>query len=363
MCTIPATPPQATEIVTTLPPPSSILVTGGAGYIGSHASLRLLEAGCRVTVIDTLEHGHQEAVDVLRRHGDVEFVQADCGEQDTVCRLIHDRSIDTVMHFAAFCYVGESVEQPLKYYANNTGSSLHLLMAVASMGVPRFVFSSTCATYGEPGPEHLPITEACPQQPINPYGHSKLLVEHALSAASETARRDGRPFAYANLRYFNVAGSDPGGRLGEDHDPETHLIPICLEAAQGRRDGVTIFGTDYDTPDGTCVRDYVHVSDLADAHVAVMNALEDGDARAYNVGTGRGTSVREILDAVRRVTGVDVPEADGPRRPGDPPTLFNDPTRLREELGWTATHVYIDDIVRTAWRWMESHPDGWATGV
>lgn len=344
-----------------LPHPSSILVTGGAGYIGSHATLRLLESGCRVTIIDTLALGHMEAVEALRAYGDLEFVQADCGDQTTVCRLIRERSIDTIMHFAAYCDVNESVRSPLKYYANNTAASLHLLMAAATMAVPRFIFSSTCATYGEPDAEYLPITERCPQAPINPYGHSKLLVEAALSATLESARHRGRPFAYANLRYFNVAGSDAAGRVGEDHDPETHLIPICLEAAMGRREGVTIFGTDYDTPDGTCIRDYVHVSDLIEAHIAVMHALEAGDGRAYNVGTGRGVSVREILDSVRRVTGVDVPEFDGARREGDPPMLYNDPSKIVAELGWSAKHMEIDDIVTTAWDWMQSHPDGWSS--
>jgi UDP-glucose 4-epimerase len=346
--------------VTKLPEPSSILITGGAGYIGSHASLRLLESGCRVTIMDTLALGHMEAIEALRPHGDLEFVQADCGDQSTVCQLIQERSIDTVMHFAAFCDVNESVHDPLKYYANNTGSSLHLLMAVAAMAVPRFIFSSTCATYGEPGAEHLPITEACPQAPINPYGHSKLLVEEALSATLQAAKHNDRPFAYANLRYFNVAGSDASGRVGEDHDPETHLIPICLKAAMGRRDGVTIFGTDYETPDGTCIRDYVHVSDLIEAHVAVMHALEAGDARAYNVGTGRGVSVREILESVRRVTGVDVAGHDGARREGDPPMLYNDPSKIVAELGWSAKYMEIDDIVATAWDWMQAHPDGWS---
>jgi len=347
--------------VAVLPEPTSILVTGGAGYIGSHATLRLLESGCRVSIIDTLERGHAEAIDVLRSEGDVEFVQADCGDQARVLDLIKSRSIDTIMHFAAFCDVAESVEEPLKYYSNNTGSSLHLLMAAATAGVPRFIFSSTCATYGEPGEEHLPITEDCPQAPINPYGHSKLLVEQALRAARTSAHAAGRPFSCAMLRYFNVAGSDATGRLGEDHDPETHLIPICLAAAAGRRDAVTIFGTDYETPDGTCIRDYVHVDDLVEAHLAVMQALEDGDERVYNVGTGRGTSVREILDSVRRVTGVDVTGVEGKRRAGDPPSLFNDPTRIKDELGWSARLDSIDEIVETAWRWMQDHPGGWGS--
>lgn len=345
--------------VSSLPDPSSILVTGGAGYIGSHASLRLLEDGHRVTIIDNLDRGHAEAVQVLREHGDLEFVEADCGDQAAVLDLVESRGIDTVMHFAALCYVGESVEQPLRYFANNTGSTLHLLMAIAAAGVPRFIFSSTCATYGEPSAEHLPISESCPQRPINPYGHSKLLIEHALAASLESSRSEGRPFACANLRYFNVAGCDPLGRVGEDHDPETHLVPICLQAALGQRDAVTIFGTDYDTPDGTCIRDYVHVHDLVDAHVAVMRALEDGEGRAYNVGIGRGTSVREILESARRVTGVDIPEVMGERRPGDPPILYNDPTLVREELGWEARFTEIDSIIETAWAWMKDHPGGY----
>jgi len=347
--------------VSSLPEPSSVLVTGGAGYIGSHAVLSLLEAGHRVTIVDSLARGHREAVEALRTHGDLHFVQADCGDQGVMRPLLHEQSIDTVLHFAAYCYVGESVQEPLRYYANNTGSSLHLLMAVADSTVSRFIFSSTCSTYGEPDPDQLPITESCPQRPINPYGHSKLLVEQSLSAVARQRQLTDRPFACARLRYFNVAGADPAGRVGEDHDPETHLVPICLQAAAGRRDAVTVFGSDYDTPDGTCIRDYVHVSDLVDAHLVAMAALDHGDDRAWNVGTGHGTSVREILASVRRVTGMEVPEVMGDRRPGDPPSLFCDPSRIRDDLGWSARHVELDEIVQSAWEWMRDHPEGYGS--
>ena len=228
-------------------------------------------------------------------------------------------------------------------------------------GVNRLVFSSTCATYGEPGPEHIPITETCPQRPVNPYGCSKLAVEQVLAHHRAACLAQGRDFAYAALRYFNVAGCDRAGRLGEDHVPETHIIPICLEAALGRRDGVTINGTDYDTPDGTCVRDYVHVDDLVDAHVAVMAALEPGAARAYNVGIGSGCSVRQVIEAARRVTGAEIAATEGPRRPGDPPTLFADPSKIRGELGWQARVTDLDAIIDTAWQWRGTRPDGYAT--
>ncbi len=226
-------------------------------------------------------------------------------------------------------------------------------------GVNRFVFSSTCATYGEPTPQHIPITEDCPQRPINPYGRSKLAVEQMLFDHLHAKTAGGEEFAFATLRYFNVAGSDRNGRLGEDHDPETHLIPICLDVALGKRDAITIFGTDYDTPDGTCIRDYVHVDDLIDAHVTVMNSLRPGDGRAYNIGIGKGYSVREIIDAARRVTAVDFKAQEGPRRPGDPPILYADASKIRDELGWSAQITDLDEIIATAWHWRQTHPDGY----
>ncbi|MFN0134275.1 MAG: UDP-glucose 4-epimerase GalE, partial [Phycisphaerales bacterium] len=262
-----------------------------------------------------------------------------------------------ILHFAALAYVGESVERPLDYYRANTAAAIGLLEACNVAGVDRLVFSSTCATYGEPAT--VPIPETCPQSPISPYGRSKLMVEHMLADFAESRARAGRPFAYAALRYFNVAGCDRSGIVGEAHDPETHLIPIVLQAALGLRDRVNIFGTDYPTPDGTCIRDYIHVEDLIDAHVRTLDSLKPGDRRAYNLGIGRGHSVREIIAAAERVTGRKIPIVEGPRRPGDPPQLFADPARIRRELGWSASITNLDDTIASAWNWMRSHPKGY----
>ncbi len=335
-----------------------VLVTGGAGYIGSHAALRLLNDGHAVTIVDDLSRGNRGAVEALLPLGDASFVEAGLADRAALERVLRDRSIDMVMHFAALAYVGESVQIPLQYYRANSAGALSLLEAMSTCGVKRIVFSSTCATYGEPSSEHIPITESCPQRPVNPYGRSKLIVEQMLR---DHLHATGDGFAFAALRYFNVAGCDTGGRLGEDHDPETHLIPICLQAALGQRDGVAIFGTDYDTPDGTCIRDYVHVDDLIDAHVMAMEALEPNRAMAYNVGIGAGVSVRQVIDAAHRVTGVDFPVTEGKRRPGDPPTLYADPARIRADLGWSARYTDLDDIIATAWRWFEANPRGYTT--
>jgi len=334
----------------------NVLVTGGAGYIGSHAALRLLADGHAVTILDDFSRGNRGAVDAIMPLGDVCLVEADIGDRVRVEQALGDRSIDVVMHFAAKAYVGESVEIPLQYYRANTAGALSLLEAMNARGVDRMVFSSTCAVYGEPAPEHIPIGETCPQQPVNPYGRSKLAVEQMLGDHLR-ATRDG--FAFGALRYFNVAGCDGEGRLGEDHEPETHLIPICLQAAMGRRETVTIFGTDYDTPDGTCIRDYVHVDDLIDAHCTVMDALRPGQSMAYNIGTGAGASVREVIDACRRVTGVQFAVSEGARRPGDPPALYADPSRIRDELNWSAGCTDLDEIVASAWRWFKAHPGGY----
>jgi UDP-glucose-4-epimerase GalE len=345
--------------------PRRILVTGAAGYIGSHAALRLVEAGHHVVGWDDLSRGHRAAIDAITKAADgldgtFEFVPGSISDRTALASTLRDRAVDVVMHFAAFAYVGESVDDPLRYYDNNTGGACRLLQAMGDADVRTIVFSSTCATYGEPPADRIPIAEGCPQSPINPYGHSKLMVERMLADHAEGCRRTGRPFAYAALRYFNVAGSDPAGRLGEDHRPETHLIPICLEVAAGRRSSLTIFGDDYDTPDGTCIRDYVHVVDLVEAHLAVMSALTPGDERRYNVGIGHGWSVREVLDACRRITGHEIPAEIGPRRAGDPPMLFADATRIREELGWTPRFTDLDETVSTAWRWMQANPTGYA---
>ena len=337
----------------------NVLVTGGAGYIGSHAALRLLEDGHRVTVLDDLSRGHAGAIERLRPLGDLHFERADLGDRGVVEPLLRDRAIDAVMHFGAKAYVGESVERPLDYYRSNAAAALALIEAMEATGVRRMIFSSTCATYGEPGPGHVPIAETCPQKPVNPYGRSKLFVEHVLFDHARAKASKGEDFAFAALRYFNVAGCDREGRIGEDHDPETHLIPICLEVALGQRAGLTIFGEDYPTPDGTCIRDYVHVEDLNDAHVVVMDALRPGDTRAYNVGIGRGHSVREVVEACRRVTGAAIPAKPGPRRPGDPPELWADSAKIRRELGWSARYADLDETVETAWRWKQAHPDGY----
>ena len=346
----------------------SILVTGGAGYIGSHATQRLLRDGHTVVVLDNLFRGHRGAIDRLAgQHGvgdRLRFIVGDAGDRDLVANLIVEHRVEAVMHFAALAYVGESVDHPLLYYRNNAGGTLGLLegLALASdrgRHVDQFVFSSTCATYGQPAPEFVPIPESCPQSPINPYGWSKLHGERMLLDFADSMTRRSRPFALAALRYFNVAGADRGGVLGEDHDPETHIIPAVLLAALGRRDGVAIFGTDYPTPDGTCVRDYIHVEDLADAHVTVMNALKPGDARAYNLGIGRGYSVREIIDAVRRVTRAEFKVTEQARREGDPPRLFADPSRIAPELGWRASITDLGQIIESAHRWFAAHPRGY----
>ncbi|MBX3359367.1 MAG: UDP-glucose 4-epimerase GalE [Phycisphaeraceae bacterium] len=342
----------------------NILVTGGAGYIGSHAVQRLVRDGHRVVALDNLFRGHREAINLIASGagGRLTFVQGDVGDRGLVDRVLREHGIETVMHFAALAYVGESVNEPLRYYRNNAAASLVLLEACAGAGVGRVVFSSTCATYGEPAADRIPIAETCPQSPINPYGWSKLHVEHMLRDVHAQARRQGRAFAYAALRYFNVAGSDRTGLIGEHHEPETHLIPVVLQVALGQREKVTIFGTDYPTPDGTCIRDYVHVEDLVDAHVAVMGSLDpakDESGRVYNLGIGRGYSVREIIGACERVTGKRIAVVEGDRRAGDPPALYADPRKIQRDLSWRASITDLDEIVGSAWRWFEKHPRGY----
>lgn len=342
----------------------NVLVTGGAGYIGSHAVQRLLRDAHAVVALDSLVRGHREAIARLEPSagGRLSFVHADVGDAPTVARVLREHRIDAVMHFAALTSVGESVAQPLTYHRNNTAAALSLLECCAQAGVPRFVFSSTAAVYGEPGPDRIPIREDCPPEPINPYGRSKLAFERILADHARACAAAGTSFAFAALRYFNVAGCDSTGLLGEDHDPETHLIPVVLQAALGRRDAVTIFGTDYPTPDGTCVRDYVHVEDLADAHATVLDALRPGDARTYNLGIGRGCSVREIIETARRVTGEAFAVREGPRRAGDPAVLFADPGAIRRDLGWRAQRTDLHAMIDSAWRWFRAHPRGYAGG-
>ncbi len=326
----------------------NVLVPGGAGYIGSHAVKQLIESGHKVVVLDNLRRGHGQAV-----HPDADFHEVDLADTPVVTDLLREYAVDCVMHFAALAYVGESVADPLAYYHNNTAGTISLLRAMDAAGVRRMVFSSTCATYGEP--EQTPIVETMAQNPINPYGWSKWCVERILRDYG-AANRD---FAFAALRYFNVAGCAADGSLGEDHDPETHLIPVVLRAALGQRSAISVFGTDYPTPDGTCIRDYVHVEDLCDAHIVTMKALQPGESRFYNLGIGKGYSVREVIEAAERVTGTAIPVEYGPRRPGDPAVLFADATKVRQELGWRARYTDLDAIVATAWNWFRNHPRGY----
>jgi len=325
----------------------NILVVGGAGYIGSHCVRQLQLAGHRPVVLDSLVFGHREAVDA-----GVPFYECDLGDRDEVGRILRQEAIELVMHFAAFAYVGESVADPLKYYTNNVVATICLLETMRMCGVNKFVFSSTCATYGNP--EGLPIVETMPQRPISPYGQTKLDVENCLRALAKAYG-----FSFAVFRYFNAAGAAEDGTIGEDHAPETHLIPLVIDAAMGRREAITLFGTDYPTPDGTCLRDYVHVDDLSRAHIAVFNQLaKPGVEVFYNLGTGRPTSVREVIATVESVTGLSVPVIKGDRRAGDPPALYADADKAKRELRWTVKYPDIHSIVETAWRWHQAHPDG-----
>jgi UDP-glucose 4-epimerase len=326
-----------------------VLVTGGAGYIGSHAVRGLLRAGHEAVVVDNLFRGHREAVPE-----GVRLAEFDVRSTDALSDLLVDERIECVMHFAALAYVGESVSEPLRYYDNNAGGTLSVLRAMDRARVRRLVFSSTCATYGEP--EKMPIHEEMPQQPINPYGWAKLISERMLRDYGASQPE----FRAAALRYFNVAGCARDGSAGEDHDPETHLIPVILQAALGVRDRVTVFGDDYPTPDGTCVRDYIHVEDLVAAHVRVMEALEPGDFRYYNLGIGRGYSVKQIIDAARNVIGRPVEVVQGQRRPGDPPELYAVADKIESELGWRAEVTDVEAIIDSAWRWFREHPRGYS---
>ncbi len=326
----------------------NVMVVGGAGYIGSHAVRLLIDAGHNVTVFDNLSRGHASAVP------DGMLVEGELSDRQKVVATLRDHKIDAVMHFAAFALVNESVNDPALYYRNNVIDAVELLDAMREADVKKIVFSSTTATYGEP--EIVPIAETTLQQPINPYGFTKLVFETALA---DYAKAYG--FAYAALRYFNAAGARPDGTIGEDHDPESHIIPIVLQVALGQREKITIFGDDYATPDGTCVRDYIHVDDLGSAHLLALEKLESGKGICVNLGTGRGTSVREIVEACREVTGHAIPEVMGQRREGDPPELIADATLAGELLGWKPKYTDARSIIETAWNWHRNHPQGYAT--
>ena len=327
-----------------------VLVTGGAGYIGSHAVRELREAGHQVTVLDDLSQGHRAALPA-----DVPLVTADLGDAAAVEQAAD--GAEAVMHFAGKLSVAESVSDPFRYYSDNVVKGLVLLSVMESAGIRRIVFSSTCATYGMP--VRIPMDEDHPQAPINPYGTTKRAFEGALADHA----RAGKLRAVA-LRYFNAAGCHPDGTLGEDHDPEEHLIPRAIDAALGRSPGLTIHGEDYDTPDGTCIRDYIHVQDLARAHVLALEAMDRGEAfTAFNLGTGSGVSVREVVKSVERVSGRKVPATLGPRRPGDPPRLVASAERAARALGFRPAHPGLDAIVETAYRWREAHPRGYGSAA
>ncbi|MBF0335096.1 MAG: UDP-glucose 4-epimerase GalE [Alphaproteobacteria bacterium] len=315
-----------------------LLVLGGAGYVGSHVVLALRDAGHEAVVLDDLSHGHHDAV------AGTPLVVGDAGDGALLRRMLDSGRFDGILHFAAFIEAGESVRAPGKYLLNNAATTFRLLDAIDGRRLP-LVLSSTAAVYGEP--LRVPIPESHPTRPVNPYGLSKLMAEQALRAHGEA---HGQP--WVALRYFNAAGADPAGRAGERHQPETHLIPLALQAALGRRDAMTVFGDDWDTPDGTCLRDFVHVADLAAAHLLALEHLWNGGAsQAINLGAGRGHSVRETLDAVRRVTDRDFPIRIAPRRPGDPARLIADTDRARALLGWTPSRGDLDTIIADAWRW------------
>lgn len=325
-----------------LPTNSQILVTGGAGYIGSHTVLALQHAGYEVVILDNLVHGHRDLVEGVLQ---AKLVIGDTTDRQLLDRLFSTENIAAVMHFAAYAYVGESVIDPDKYYQNNVIGSLTLLQAMKAASVEKLVFSSTCATYGVPST--VPITESHPQKPINPYGTSKLMVEQILSDFDAAYN-----FKSVCLRYFNAAGADPTGLLGEDHDPETHLIPLLLMTALGKRESVSIFGTDYPTSDGTCIRDYIHVGDLADAHVlALKYLLQGGSSEVFNLGNGNGFSVKQVIETARAVTGQKIKVVECDRRPGDPPILVSCSEKARKILDWYPQYPHLTEILTHAWQW------------
>jgi UDP-glucose 4-epimerase len=323
-----------------------ILVTGGAGYIGSVVVAQLLERGYEPIVFDDLSHGHREALPAAAK-----LVTGDIADRAALDNVFAEYEPQAVMHFAAFIEAGESMQRPEKYFRNNTANTLTLLETVLAHGVKRFVFSSTAALYGTP--EKTPIEETAPLQPTNAYGESKLLVEQMLDWLHRI-----HGLRYSSLRYFNAAGAR--GEQGEDHHPESHLIPIALQVALGVRQELAIFGTDYPTPDGTCVRDYVHVSDLAGAHLLVLEALKEKQRLIYNLGNGRGFSVREVIETVRGVTGHAIPARESPRRPGDPAVLVASSEKIKLELGWKPQYADLESIVRSAWDWRRARPNGYA---
>jgi len=316
-----------------------ILIVGGAGYIGSHANKELTKRGYKTLILDNLVYGHESSV----KWGT--FVQGDLGDKETLRKVFKAYEIEAVMHFAAFAYVGESVTDPAKYYQNNVVNTINLLDVMLESGVKKFIFSSTCATYGDP--IEIPITETHPQAPINPYGQSKLMVEKILADYSHAY-----DLKYVALRYFNAAGADAEGEIGEDHDPETHLIPLVLDVALGKREQINVFGSDYETKDGTAVRDYIHVTDLADAHILALEYLKKGEpSTVFNLGNGLGYSVQEVIDVAKKVTGEEIKTVYAPRREGDPAILIGGAEKAIKVLGWKPRFAKLEQIIETAWKW------------
>ncbi|XP_044479448.1 UDP-arabinose 4-epimerase 1-like isoform X2 [Mangifera indica] len=341
-----------------------VLVTGGAGYIGSHAAFRLLKDSYRVTIVDNLSRGNLGAVKILQElfpePGRLQFIYADLGDVKAVNKIFSENAFDAVIHFAAVAYVGESTLDPLKYYHNITANTLVVLESMAAHGVRTLIYSSTCATYGEP--EKMPITEDTPQVPINPYGKAKKMAEDIILDFSKNS-----DMAVMILRYFNVIGSDPEGRLGEAPRPELRdhgrISGACFDAARGIIPGLKVKGTDYNTPDGTCVRDYIDVNDLVDAHVKALERAQPNKVGIYNVGTGKGRSVKEFVEACKKATGANIKVQFEPRRPGDYAEVYSDPTKIRHELNWTARYTDLQESLEIAWRWQKDHHNGYLSSA
>jgi len=324
----------------------TILVTGGAGYIGSHVTRELIKKGYNVLILDNLSKGHKKSIPK-----NVKFMQVDLSDKEAISQVLNENRIDAVIHFAAFIEVGESVKDPSKYFNNNVVNTINLLDAMVERGVKHIVFSSSAAVYGEP--KEMPIKEDSEKHPVNPYGMTKLMVEEIMSSYDEA-----HGLKFIALRYFNAAGADFSGEIGEDHDPESHLIPLVLQVALDKRKEIKVFGTDYPTKDGTCVRDYIHVLDLADAHILALEALFKGNiSNAYNLGNGKGYSVKEVIDQARLITGKEIKSVDEKRRPGDSAFLIADYSKIRKELGWSPKYD-IKDIIKNAWNWHKNNPDG-----
>jgi UDP-glucose 4-epimerase len=324
----------------------NVLVCGGAGFIGSNMTAMLASQGHKPIVFDNLSKGHKEAVKGQ------ELIEGDLGDFELLVKVLKEKKIDAVMHFAAFIEVGESVEKPLEFYQNNVCNTRTLLAAMEKTGVKKFVFSSSAAVYGMP--KSVPITEDLPKEPINPYGETKLAVERMCHFQSSTGKLN-----YAALRYFNACGAGANGTLGEDHKPESHLIPLIIAAAMGKRENIKIFGTDYPTPDGTCIRDYIHIEDLCSAHLLALEKLEKHNELVYNLGNGKGYSVRQVIETVKKVSGTVFKVVEAPRRPGDPPILTADAAKAKKELGWKVRKPALEKIVETAWQWHSAHPNGY----